>query len=79
MAEAAKAEEVLEIIPGDAAKSILAEKSGDDDAHGSEAVQKVGAGHAEREGMGFRGELEVFLCARDATWGGEEIANESFW
>jgi hypothetical protein len=37
MTQAAKPEQVLEIIPRDASEGVLAEKSGDDDAHGLEA------------------------------------------
>ena len=39
VAQAAKPEQVLEIIPRDASEGVLTEKSGDDDAHGSKVIE----------------------------------------
>ena len=41
VAEAAETEQVLDIVPRDAAEGVLAEKSGDDDAHGQRVSGKL--------------------------------------
>jgi hypothetical protein len=40
MTQAAKPEQVLKIVPRHAPEGVLAEKSGDDDAHGLEVMPR---------------------------------------